>query len=218
MCANRHPLSSTRLFLGDPFPTLVDGDWLIVMGGPMGVHDEALYAWLTEEKRLIEGVIKGGNTVLGICLGAQLIADVLGARVFRNRHKEIGWFPIEMTQESTRTSLFAGLPRRFDTFHWHGDTFDLPAGAIRIARSAACDNQGFLYDKSVVALQFHLETTQAGAAALIEHCAGDIVPAPFIQTPESILASAPRFVQANEKMRLVLDGLSNLAVGASPEV
>jgi GMP synthase (glutamine-hydrolysing) len=206
--ANHHDVSSTRFFLDDPLPNLNDLDWLVLMGGPMGVHDEALYPWLASEKRFIGEAIEGGKVVLGICLGAQLIADVLGARVFPNRHKEIGWFPIEMGDESQGTPLFRDFPQRFEVFHWHGDTFDLPAGALPIARSAACENQGFVFRDRVVALQFHLETTRAGAEELIAHCSEELVDAPFIQTPRAMLANEARFGEVNAKMRLLLDRLA----------
>ena len=208
---NRHPLSLTRFFLGEILPAVGEIDWLIVMGGSMGVHDEESYPWLAEEKRFIGQAVESGKVVLGICLGAQLIADVLGARVFRNRHKEIGWFPIEMTGESRTTALFSGFPKRFEAFHWHGDTFDLPAGAVQIARSPACKNQGFMYGERVVALQFHLETTRAGAEALIQQCASEIVDAPFIQTPDIILSAESKFRGIKQKMAMMLDRLRDIA-------
>jgi GMP synthase (glutamine-hydrolysing) len=215
--ANRHAVTVTRFFQGDPFPAMEKLDWLIVMGGPMGVHDEREFPWLEQEQRFIGEAIEKGKRVLGICLGAQLLADVLGARVFRNPQKEIGWFPIELTEEAARNPIFGGLPQRFDVFHWHGDTFDLPCGATRIAASAACANQGFTYGPNVLALQFHLEITPAGLAALVEHCEGDLVPAPFVQTKETVLAGAVKFAEANEEMRQVLDGFSRFAVKNSRE-
>lgn len=211
---NHHPVSLTRFFQGEPLPKIDNIDCLIIMGGPMGVHDEGLYPWLVEEKRFIGEAVESGKAVIGICLGAQLIADVLGACVFRNSHKEIGWFPIEMTRESLTTPIFSGFPQQFEAFHWHGDTFDLPAGAIRIARSAACDNQGFMYGERVIALQFHLETTTAGAELLIKQCASEIVDAPFIQTPHIMLSAETKFREINEKMRLLLDRLQDVATGA----
>ena len=205
--ANGHTLSATRLFGGEGLPKLEDIDWLIVLGGPMGVQDDHSHPWLTQEKRFIEKAIKNGKTVLGICLGAQLIADVLGAKVFRNRFKEIGWFPIELTATPATAPIFRKLPQQFEAFHWHGDTFDLPAGATRVAQSAACENQAFVYEERIVGLQFHLETTREGAEQLIKNCAEDLTEAPFIRPPSSILASDTRFAEINKKMEILLDEL-----------
>lgn len=115
----------SRLYQGEALPNVNDIDWLIVMGGPMGVYDEDQYPWLVDEKRCIERAIAKGRVVLGICLGAQLIANVLGARVYPHTRKEIGWFPITLTREGAQSPLFTELPSPFEVFHWHGDTFDL---------------------------------------------------------------------------------------------
>src|SRR6185295_12926699 len=106
------------------------------------------------EKDLISQCIKQGKMVLGICLGAQLIASAMGAKVYRNRQKEIGWYEVQLTKAARNTDLFPYAPDEFLTFHWHGETFDLPNGAVRIATSAATPNQGFIYGRNVVALQF----------------------------------------------------------------
>ncbi|MBN1441715.1 MAG: type 1 glutamine amidotransferase, partial [Planctomycetes bacterium] len=122
-----HEISRTRLHAGDPLPAPREVDWIVVTGGPMSVQDEERHPWLRAEKRCIAEMIAEGKTVLGICLGAQLVADALGARVARNRHREIGWFPVELVAEASCTGLFRGFPQRLDAFHWHGDAFDIPA-------------------------------------------------------------------------------------------
>jgi GMP synthase-like glutamine amidotransferase len=203
-----HQVSATHLYRDEPPPSLASFDWLIVMGGPMGVHDEAEYPWLAAEKRFIEQAIAAGKTVLGVCLGSQLIACVLGARVYRNAEKEIGWFPIQLTEEAKSSTLFADLPITQEVFHWHGDTFDLPAGAIHMARSAVCENQAFVIDRRVVGLQFHLETTRQSAQGLIENCHNELVPARFIQTAEEMLADEKRFTGINRTMEQLLDRLA----------
>jgi GMP synthase (glutamine-hydrolysing) len=200
-------LSRTRLFAGDPVPEPEAFDWLVVMGGPMGVHDESEHPWLVGEKRLLGDAIEAGKVVLGICLGAQLLAAVLGARVRAGRYKEIGWFPIEATPEAARSRVAGALPSRLEVFHWHGDGFALPAGAIRIARSAACENQGFVYAERVVGLQFHLETTPQTAAELVENCGHELVPSPFVQGAEVILSDPRRFETINGVMGRLLDRL-----------
>ena len=203
-----YEITSTRLFAKDPFPNLDDIDWLIVMGGPMGIYDEDEYPWLSAEKNYIEQAVAQGKIVLGICLGAQLIADVLGAKIYPNKHKEIGWFPIQKINETTQTRLADFLPKKIDAFHWHGDTFDIPKGAIHIAKSEACENQGFIYDDHVVALQFHLETMEQSAKELIENCQDDITEGPFIQSSVEIFSDKKRFEKINFLMSELLNHLS----------
>ena len=144
-----HELTCTKLYEKEKLPPAQNFDWLIVMGGPMGVYDEQIYPWLKLEKKFIKEAISSGKTVLGICLGAQLIADTLGARVYQNKYREIGWFDIIRSKEAENTLLAKALPQKAKVFHWHGDTFDIPNGAIPLARSEACQNQG-LDRKSVV--------------------------------------------------------------------
>lgn len=172
----------------DPLPALAGLDGLVVMGGPMGVDDEGIYPWLRAEKRFIADCIQAGKGVIGVCLGAQLIAQVLGARVYRHRHAEIGWFPIGLTDEARAQPLMAGLPAQILAFHWHNDTFDLPQGAIHLARSQACEHQAFLYEGRVLGLQCHLEITREGLRDLIQHDADSLQPGPFVQTAEQMLA------------------------------
>lgn len=203
-----HTLSATQLYLGAPLPAVETLDLLLVMGGSMNVYEEANYPWLTAEKRFIEQAIAAGRRVLGVCLGAQLIADVLGAKVHANTDKEIGWFPVEMMEVASDNGLFAALPRRIEAFHWHGDTFDIPAGAVHAARSTGCANQAFVYDERVVGLQFHLETTPASARQIIAHCADEIVEGRYIQTPQAMLADACRFDSINGAMHQLLDRLA----------
>jgi len=202
-----HSLHSTHLYRGDTFPAVTDLDLLIVMGGPMGIYDDEMYSWLSPEKKFIEQVIKAGKTVLGICLGAQLIADVLGARVYKNKYREIGWFPIERTTEAESTVLGPALPARVEVFHWHGDTFDIPRGAVRLAASDACANQGFIYDNRVTGLQFHLETTLQSATGLIENCKDELDNSRYVQTAEQMLADPDRFIRINRVMAEILAAL-----------
>ncbi len=200
-----HGMKSTELWNGGPLPSLADFDLLVVMGGPMSVHDEARYPWLAEEKRLIARSLEAGKRVLGVCLGAQMIADVLGAKVYKNPVKEIGWFPIRLCRRDTSSAVFDGLPDSFMVFHWHGETFDLPAGAVHLAESYGCKNQAFAFRENALGLQFHLETTRESASELIKNCGGEIGSGPFEQPSGTMLAATKEFAALEPILYKVLD-------------
>jgi GMP synthase-like glutamine amidotransferase len=203
-----HALTATHVYQAEPWPCVSDIDWLIIMGGPMGVHDEARYPWLRHEKRFIEETIESGKKVLGICLGAQLLAHVLGAKVYGNQRREIGWFKIHRSPGAENTILADAIPQETEAFHWHGDTFELPLGAERVASSEACENQGFILDDRVVGFQFHLETTMDSARALIENCRDELDGSQYVQTEDEMLSDAHRFTKMNRIMFAVLDTLA----------
>ena len=186
-------LATTRLWAGDPLPAPEAFDWLLVMGGAMNADEEERYPWLASEKRAIERAIAARKHVIGICLGSQLIARVLGAKVTRNRHPEIGWFPIERAEGAEASAVGRALPARAEVFHWHGDTFALPEGAVQLARSAATEQQGFSYGDRVLALQFHPEMTRETVVAFADSGAEELVPGAWIQTREAMLADDSRF-------------------------
>lgn len=201
---NTHVLTGTRPYLNEEFPPIEGIDLLIVMGGPMNIYEESQYPWLVQEKKFLEKAINKGRPVLGICLGAQLLAGVLGARVYAGRNKEIGWFPVETTETARTSTLFSTFPQCLEAFHWHGDTFDIPQGATHIARSAGCENQAFVYDERIVGLQFHLETTLASAQQLLTNCADEIIPGPYIQEAQAITGNNRRFDTINAAMHQLL--------------
>lgn len=203
-----HSLTTNALYDASALPEPRAADWLLVMGGPMGVDDERAYPWLAEEKRVIERAIRDGTTVIGVCLGAQLIASVLGARVYRHTEPEIGWFPVMLTPHARSSKLFRDWPATLEVFHWHGDTFDLPAGARHIAQSRACSNQAFTYGPNIVALQFHLELGLHETAALIERCSADLVDGPWVQAPQAMQAVPERFDVANALLQALLDRMA----------
>jgi GMP synthase (glutamine-hydrolysing) len=130
---------------------------LIILGGPMGVYERDQYPWLNEELALIRRFIDAGTPVFGICLGSQLAAAALGADVHPNGRQEIGWFDVAMSEDTVNDPLLHGLPRTFPAFHWHGDTFELPHNAVRLASSTITKNQAFRFGKVIYGLQFHLE-------------------------------------------------------------
>jgi len=204
-------LNYTRFFDGDTLPDMEECDLLIAMGGPMSVNDEAELPWLIAEKRAVRDAIASGTPVLGVCLGAQLIASALGARVYANPVKEIGWFPVQGVPDTGSSFRFPG---ECTVFHWHGETFDLPHGAVRLARSEACENQAFQVGRSAIGLQFHLETTGDSARLMFEHCCAELVPGPYVQS-EQALRSTPdsHYHQINGLM----EGVLTYLVGRAPD-
>ncbi len=208
-----YDLSCSRLFVDDVLPKQQNFDMLIVMGGPMGIYDEGDHPWLKREKEFIAKTIHAGKPVLGICLGAQLIADVLGARVFSNSEKEIGWFPLKK-DTSCDNSLASLLPEEPMAFHWHGDTFHLPSESRLLYSSTACTNQAFLYREKVLGLQFHLETTPKSRQQLVDNCRDELVAtAPWVQSENEILATDAHFDSTNRLMSDILDYLTKKAMG-----
>ena len=197
-------IKGTRFYEAANLPDSADVDWLIVLGGPMSANDEHLYAWLADEKAFIAEAIRAGKRVLGICLGAQLIASALGARVYPNAAKEIGWFPISPVAGAQGHPALQFPPEAL-VFHWHGETYDRPVGSIHLARSIACENQAFRVGARVIGLQFHLETTPESARALVTHCRAELRPATYVQSDQAIL-SAPdgHYSAANALMNAVL--------------
>lgn len=203
-----YKITKTQFFKSANLPELDEIDLLIVMGGPMSVNDEDEFPWLAREKQFIRDIIKSGKSVLGVCLGAQLIASAMGARVYRNAVKEIGWFPIQGTPSTDRTTF--NFPPTAEVFHWHGETFDLPSGAIRLARSQGCENQAFQFGRSVIGLQFHLETTPESARVIVKHCRNELLPSEYIQTESEILGVASeKYESINVLMDKVLSFLGD---------
>lgn len=151
----------TRLHAGERLPDILPYDALLVMGGPMSVYDELEHPFLAEENRLIKAAVMEGVPVLGVCLGGQLLAKALGAPVVVNSALEIGFDQVELTEAGKKDGLFAGLTDPLCVFQWHGDSFDIPAGGVRLAASEVCANQAFRYGEKAYALQFHLEVTPA---------------------------------------------------------
>jgi len=185
-----YTVSSTKLYRNEPLPDISTVDWVVVMGGPMNVLEDTKYPWLVDEKKFIELAIQKNKTVIGVCLGAQLIAAVLGARIYPNAHKEIGWHYADLTVYGSKSELFSSFPDSFITFQWHGDTFDLPRNSRLLATSDACENQAFVYNERVIGLQFHLESTETSIERLIEQCGDECVEGRYIQQPTQIRAQS----------------------------
>lgn len=205
-----HDIQTIRLW-ESRFPHPDSADFVVIMGGPMNIYEESRYPWLAQEKAFLRSVVDDGRTlVLGVCLGAQLVADALGGRVASAPQPEIGWYPVELTAEGRRLGVFDPLPDTFDALHWHGDRFEIPHGAINAASTRCCDNQAFVYDGGrVVALQFHLEADRASWSALCEAGAVELTRGgECVSSAEEMLAASAPFEEVRERLFGVLDAMA----------
>jgi GMP synthase-like glutamine amidotransferase len=156
------PFKDVHLYDGEGLPRFTsDLQGLVVMGGPMSVNDLTQYPFLLPEIQLIERLLAADKPVLGICLGAQLIARALGSRVYPNHVKELGWHPVQFLEAADHDPFLFRAPRELEVLHWHGETFDLPKGAQLMARSSRCENQAFRWGRNAYGFQFHFEVTPA---------------------------------------------------------
>ncbi len=201
-----HSISRTLLFNNEELPDMNDFDWLVIMGGSMNIYEEEKYPWLNEEKNFIAEAIASKKIVLGVCLGSQLIADVLGGRVSKNRYKEIGWFPVTLTGEAKSSPIFNTLPGKFIAFHWHGDTFEIPPGAARVAESEGCVNQAFEYGR-VIGLQFHIEYSVESINLMFQNCGDELVDGKYIQKPDEIIPQNSNVVETQRLLDMLLDNM-----------
>jgi GMP synthase-like glutamine amidotransferase len=195
-----------QLYRDAALPSVADFDMLTVMGGPMSANDEAQLGWLVPEIAVVREAIATDKTVLGICLGAQIIAKALGARVYPGSAKEIGWFPVQRTAGSH--PFFDGVPNSFTPFHWHGETFDLPHDAQLLAKSKITETQAFAVGQRILGLQFHMEATEESVRALLKGAAHEIGHGAFEQQPGTILASLNQCASLRRLLDTVLDRLT----------
>jgi len=193
-------LETVALYAGTRPPEDARGyQAVIVMGGPMGVYDEVEYPFLRDEHHFLRRAMAQDVPLLGICLGSQLLAKALGARVYRNPQQEIGWYTVDLTPAGATDPLFAGLASPVPVFQWHGDAFDLPAEAIPLASSPLCAHQAFRYGDRVYGLLFHLELTPAIIQAWIEAFQDELLSLRGISDPDRIVAEIPhRFAAYQE--------------------
>jgi len=203
-----HELAHTRLYAGEPLPNPADFDLLVVMGGPMSVHDELEFPWLKAEKECVKLSVARGRSVLGVCLGAQLLSEVLGGEVTKNANREIGWHPVRLTPWASASRAFANIPQEFTAFHWHGETFSIPRGAALVAESDACAHQAFAVGGKLVGLQFHFETTVESMEKLIVGCADELVPGPHVQTAEQLRAGAVHLDGLKAMLHTLMDNMA----------
>jgi GMP synthase (glutamine-hydrolysing) len=182
-----------RLFEGEmPAEDWQHIDALIILGGPMSVGEEDQFQFLRWEKRIIRAAIDEAVPILGVCLGAQLIAESLGTKIYHGPVKEIGWSPISITPHGQVDSLLGYLPESATVFQWHGDGFELPQGAIHLASSVHFKTQAFRVGKSIYGLQFHLEVTPTMIERWIDERSKDLALVPYV-LPEKILADTHNY-------------------------
>ena len=177
----------------------------------MNVDQHRDYPWLVMEKGLIAEVIGLGKPVLGICLGAQLIADAMGGRVYQNAEYEIGWYPVRMVEGAREHRLFAHFPKELKVLHWHGDTFDLPAGAALLGSSEACRHQVFVCGEKIVGLQFHPEVRAEDVRFFVQGETGPLPEGKYVQSFEEILGGDSNIPAVHEALRGVLDAMAATA-------
>ncbi len=184
LISRNYVVSATHLYRNEPLPDLQGIDLLIIMGGPMSVNDEQQLPWLVAEKAFIREALTEDKQILGICLGAQLIASALGQNVYANGQQEIGWFPVQGNTHHNGAAFH--FPEQVTVLHWHGETFDLPHGAVPLASSLGCQNQAFQFGRSVIGLQFHLEATRELVAGFVEADDQELELAEFVQSAQVI--------------------------------
>lgn len=205
---NRFPVSYTRFYENRQLPGPEDFDLLVIMGGPMNIYEIDKYPWLTLEKDFIQKCLSAKKKMLGICLGSQFLADALGARVFHNQEKEIGWFPIYKNGRHSVLDLFS--EGDITAFHWHSDTYELPEKTEPLFYSEATKNQGFVYENQAFALQFHWEIQPETLAELIKHTQNDLTPGTFVQSPDKMLNHISGFEKSESHLGNLLDYIQAL--------
>lgn len=205
--ANKHTINYIYLFETNfLLPQLHEFDALLIMGGYMNVDDEERFPWLNEEKKFIRQAIDAGKKVIGICLGSQLIAKALGSKVYQGKEKEIGFFPITFTKEGTLHQYFNHFSNPYTVFHWHSDTFDLPANAQLIASTDSCRHQAYIIGTTVLAFQFHFEMNETVIEDMLLHDEHELEQtAKYIQSKEEIRKQFHHLQQNKKDLFLILD-------------
>ncbi|TDT71871.1 GMP synthase-like glutamine amidotransferase [Hypnocyclicus thermotrophus] len=199
---NNYTFKYIKMYENYKLPNINDIDILVILGGPMNIYEEKQYPFLKEEKTFIKQVINANKKIIGICLGAQLIADLLGSKVVKNKEKEIGWFNVKKV--SNHKFLY-NVPTEFKTMHWHGDKFLIPDKAEKIFESEACDNQGFIFN-NIIALQFHLEMKKENIISIIDNSNDELTENKnYIQSKNQILNQLENIEINNKIMQTILE-------------
>lgn len=191
---NNYDIHRVRLYQGDELPDPKKVDYVIGLGGPMSVNGTAEYPWLTKEIDFLRAVLQRPIPVLGICLGAQLLAKAKYASIVKAQEQEIGWYPIQSYKNTRRAIPGFSFPDTMTVLHWHGETFELPKDSTLLASSEACTNQAFVLKPYQVGLQFHLEADLDSVRTMLEHSQGEMAnTGPYTQSSQSLLAKTEEF-------------------------
>ncbi|MEZ5336304.1 MAG: type 1 glutamine amidotransferase [Methanolobus sp.] len=204
-CSKDYPVSVTVPSENSVYPELDDFDLLIIMGGLMSVYQQDEFSWLKMEKDFVKNVVNSGKAVYGICFGAQMLSEILGGKVSRNKFREIGWHRVSSLDSLQEDISLFDFPPEFTALQWHGDTFTLPEGATRLFRSEACYEQGFIYGANVLAVQFHPEVDVQCIEGLLSNCESDLVEGRYIQSEQEIRGQNNFLDLSSQLMFTILD-------------
>jgi len=203
-----HILTVTHTYKGEKLPDIASFDFLIVMGGPQSETELDKYSYLQDEVIFTKKAIDKNKAVLGICLGAQIIGESLGAKTERSPNKEVGVYPIKLTEEGRADSIFKLFPENFDVVHWHNDMPGIPEGGVLLAYSEGCPRQVFKFGDRVYGLQCHMEMTSELVETMVSHCSEDLHPGKYVQ--EGRVLVNRNMTEINHKMTMILDHLAAL--------
>lgn len=209
-----YQFSVTHSYLGETLPDISAIDFLILMGGPQSAVKFDQYPYLIDEVELVRKAVRRQKAILGICLGAQIISESLGAKTEVSPNKEVGVFPVQLTKDGLQDPLFKLFPEKFNVMHWHNDMAGIADNGILLAKSGGCPRQIIRYTDRVYALQFHMEMTIDIVKDMLRHCDTDLQPSSqYVQTMEQLLSAD--FPAINKKMKVILDYLAEIALKTS---
>jgi GMP synthase (glutamine-hydrolysing) len=205
---NGYAIAHTYLCNNEGLPAIEDFDWLIVMGGSQHAWEENVHPWLPVEKKFIVQALEDNKIILGICFGAQLLAEALGAEVFVNPHSEIGWYEVTLTPEGQQSYFFQNVPEQFTTFHWHADHFALPPGCTRLAYSEATENQAYTSQELPIAgIQFHPEYPLDSVKYFVREFGDELQKGSYVTSKEKMLSQTDQIPETYALMAAILDNM-----------
>ena len=210
-----HTVNQIYICNNEKLPPIDSFDLLMVMGGSQNAWDDQGYSWLREEKAFVAKAVDQGKLYLGICFGAQLLAEALGGKIFPNEHKEIGWHEVSLNQDGRESFLFRNVPPSFVTFHWHSDHFSLPDNCTRLAFSPPTENQAFVCnERPAVGLQFHPEYTRDMVKYYAAKRSQDWVPDKYVSSADEVLARTDKLPETYWLMETLLNNMEQKFIRA----
>jgi GMP synthase (glutamine-hydrolysing) len=204
----KHQTQEVHPYKGEKLPDIKDFDFLVVMGGPQSPLKIDKAPYLADEIELIKQAVKEKKRIIGVCLGAQLIGEALGAKTERSPHREIGAYPIELLDGAERDPVFRQFPKEFDVMHWHSDMPGIPKEAVVLAASAGCPRQVFRFGDRIYGFQCHFELTQELVKGMIDNCPDDLKAGTYVMTEKELMRVD--YSQINSRMENVLNYLASL--------